>query len=156
MIEGQLDHMIDVDGYALALDRAYEPDDHLWVQESEGGHVRVGIDSLGIETSGTLAQLAFAPVGTVVARGEPFGSLEAAKFVGPLVAPVSGTVAAHNEEALADPSLVEQDPFGAGWLVELVPSALENELAALLRGDAVRPWFVGKLADYRVRGVIAE
>lgn len=147
---------VEVEGYVLALDRAYQPDDHLWVQPVEGGRVRIGLDPLGVETSGTLAQLAFAPAGTAVARGEPFGSLEAAKFVGPLVAPLSGTVAAHNERVLADPGLVEQDPLGDGWLVELEPSAPDEELALLLRGDAVVPWFAGKLADYRLRGVIAE
>lgn len=156
MIERQIDQLIEIDGYPLVLDRAYQPDDHLWVQPLEGGRVRIGMDPLGVETSGTLAQLAFEPVGATVARGEPFGSLEAAKFVGPLVAPISGTIAAHNDDALADPSLVERDPFGAGWLVELAPSALEEELGFLLRGDPVRPWFEGKLADYRLRGVIAE
>jgi glycine cleavage system H protein len=155
VIEGQLE-LVEVEGYALALDRAYQPDDHLWVQQLEDGRVRVGLDSLGVETSGTLAQLAFAPTGTAVARGEPFGSLEAAKFVGPLTAPLSGTVAAHNEAALADPGLVERDPYGDGWLVELAPSALDGELELLRSGDDVRPWFEDELAEYRLRGVIAE
>jgi glycine cleavage system H protein len=152
----QSDDLLEIEGYALALDRAYQPDDHLWVQPLDGGRARIGMDPLGVETSGTLAQLAFEPVGTTVASGEPFGSLEAAKFVGPLIAPISGTIAAHNFDALADPSLVERDPFGAGWLIEVASSALDAELALLLRGDAVRPWFEGKLADYRLRGVIAE
>jgi glycine cleavage system H protein len=152
----QLSDRVEIDGYVLALDRAYHPDDHLWVQLLGDGRARVGIDPLGIETSGTLAQLAFEPVGAAVGRGEPFGSLEAAKFVGPLVAPVSGTITAHNDDALADPSLVERDPLGAGWLVELAGPAIDDELALLVRGDGVRPWFEGKLGDYRLRGVIAE
>jgi len=157
MIERQqLADTIEVEGYLLALDRAYQRDDHLWVLALPDGRARIGIDPLGAETSGTLAQLAFAPVGTAIARGEPFGSLEAAKFVGPLTSPLSGTIGAHNERALADPSLVERDPFGDGWLVELVPSALAEELPLLLRGDGVAPWFAGKLDDYRLRGAIAE
>lgn len=151
-----LGEVVEVEGYALALDRAYQPDDHLWVQSLGSGRARIGIDPLGIETGGTLAQLAFAPVGAVVARGEPFGSLEAAKFVGPLVSPLSGTIAAHNEAALSDPSLAERDPLGEGWLVEIAPSQLDEDLARLVRGDAVAPWFRGKLADYRLRGVLAE
>jgi glycine cleavage system H protein len=157
MIEQQrLGEVVEVEGYTLALDRAYQPDDHLWVQPLESGRARIGIDPLGVETGGTLAQLAFAPVGTVVASGEPFGSLEAAKFVGPLVSPLSGTVAAHNKAALSDPSLAERDPFGEGWLVELAPTALDEDLARLVRGDAIAPWFRGKLADFRLRGVLAE
>jgi glycine cleavage system H protein len=156
MIERQLEQTVAVDGYEVVLDRAYDPESHLWVQRLDDARVRVGMDPLGVETSGTLAQLAFSPLGTDVTRGGPFGSLEAAKFVGPLVAPVSGTIAAHNEAALADPSVVERDPFGEGWLVELAVSALDSELALLVSGDAVRPWFEGELADYRLRGVIAE
>jgi glycine cleavage system H protein len=151
-----IEQTVVVDGYEVALDRAYDPENHLWVQQIDDALVRVGMDPLGVETSGTLAQVAFSPIGTEVARGAPFGSLEAAKFVGPLVAPVSGTVAAHNEAVLADPSLVERDPFGDGWLVELAAPALDEELAQLVTGEGVRPWFEGKLADYRLRGVIAE
>jgi glycine cleavage system H protein len=156
MIERQIDRPIEIEGYTLALDRAYHPDNHLWVLQLDDTRARIGMDPLGIETSGTLAQLAFEPVGTSVVRGEPFGSLEAAKFVGPLVAPVSGTIAVSNDDALADPSLVERDPFGRGWLVELTCPALGEELADLVGGEAVRPWFEARLADYRLRGVIAE
>ena len=49
------------------------------------GPGRIGMDALGIETSGTLAELSFVPVGTELTAGRPFGQLEAAKFVGPLV-----------------------------------------------------------------------
>ena len=146
-----------VAGYELALDRAYDPETHLWALLVEEGRARIGIDPLGVETSGTLAQLAFVPAGTEVRRGEPFGSLEAAKFVGPLVSPLSGTVVAVNAAALADPGLVERDPFGAGWLVELAPSDLEDELPALLRGAAeIAAWFAAKVDEYRLQGVLAE
>ena len=77
------------------------------------------MDALGVETSGTIAQLAFLPVGEQLKRGEAFGSLEAAKFVGPLTSPLSGTVTATNDAVVADPALVERDPYGDGWLVEL-------------------------------------
>ena len=66
-----------------------------------------------------MAPLAFLSVGEHLKRGEAFGSLEAAKFVGPLTSPLSGPVSAINEAVVADPSLVERDPYGAGWLVEM-------------------------------------
>ena len=81
----------EVSGFGVALDRAYDPAGHFWV--SAGGAVaRVGMDALGVETSGTIAQLAFLPIGEDLKRGEAFGSLEAGKFVGPLASPLSGTV----------------------------------------------------------------
>lgn len=148
---------VEAGGYALPLDRAYDPVTKLWVQLVEGGRARVGLDALELEVAGTLAQLELAPPGSEILRGEPFGSLEAAKFVGPLLAPVSGTVVAHNEAVLADPGLAEQDPLGAGWLVELVPSRLADELPELLQGDAaVAPWLGARVRKYRLEGSLAE
>ncbi|MGH8992110.1 MAG: glycine cleavage system protein H [Acidimicrobiia bacterium] len=148
---------IEVSGYTLALDRSYDPANHLWIQVLEPGRVRVGVDPLGVETSGTIAQLAFASPGELVLRNEPFGSLEAAKFVGPLLAPVSGTVTAVNHAAMADPRLVEGDPFGEGWLIELEPSDPGGELPLLVEGEErIRDWFAAELEDYRLKGLVAE
>jgi glycine cleavage system H protein len=121
-----------------------------------GDRARIGMDALGVETSGTLAQLAFLPVGEVLKRGEAFGSVEAAKFVGPLTSPLSGTVTATNGAVVADPSLVERDPYGAGWLVELT-LADPGELGELISGaDAIPAWFAAEVEDYRLKGVLAE
>ena len=112
--------------------------------------------SLGVETSGTLAQLAFLQVGASLKRGEAFGSLEAAKFVGPLASPLSGTLVATNDAVVADPALVERDPYGAGWLVE-IELADNSELGELISGaQVVRVWFEGEVEDYRMKGVLAE
>lgn len=157
MRETTASQRVEVRGYALALDRAYDPETHLWAQLLDGDRARIGMDPLGVETNGTLAQLAFEPVGTELCRGDPFGSLEAAKFVGPLVSPLSGVVARHNEAALADPGLVERDPLGEGWLVELDLSDVEAENALLLRdGDEIVRWFESELEEYRVQGILAE
>ena len=157
MSEEDTNRSVEVGGYTLALDRAYDPESHLWAQVLDGDLVRIGMDPLGVETSGTLAQLAFEPEGTRLRRGEPFGSLEAAKFVGPLVSPLSGTVARHNRAALNDPALVEHDPLGEGWLVELAPSDLASELTLLVRDeDEIARWFEATLEEYRVQGVLAE
>jgi glycine cleavage system H protein len=147
----------EIEGYRLAMERAYDPDTDIWVQVRRPGRVRLGIDPLGVETAGTLAQIALEPVGVTVARGQPLGTMEAEKFVGPLAAPLSGTVLARNEAAEADPGLVQRDPLGDGWLIELAPQDLSGEGALLIRGpDRIRDWFVAKVADYRLKGVLAE
>ena len=145
----------EVSGFGVALDRAYDPGGHFWVSAS-GTVARVGMDALGVETSGTIAQLAFLPVGEHLKRGEAFGSLEAAKFVGPLASPLSGVVTATNDAVVADPALVESDPYGDGWLVEL-SLADPGELGELISGaDAVAAWFAAEVEDYRLKGVLAE
>ena len=144
-------------GFPLALDRLYQADTHMWVQPSGPGHARIGMDPLGIETSGTLAQLSFLEVGAELTAGSPFGQLEAAKFVGPLISPVSGIVVAVNEAVLADPGLAERDPFGGGWLIEAELSDPDGELPGLLSDpDEITRWFAAKVEDYRLKGVIAE
>jgi len=148
--------IVEVAGFQVALDRAYDPAGHFWVSMVAADRARLGLDALGVETSGTIAQLAFLPVGEQLKRGEAFGSLEAAKFVGPLVSPVSGTVVASNDGVVADPALVERDPYGAGWLIE-VSMADTAELRDLISGSDVVPvWFAGEVEDYRLKGVLAE
>jgi glycine cleavage system H protein len=145
-----------VAGFGVALDRAYDPAGHFWVSTVSPTLARIGLDALGVETSGTIAQLAFVSVGEQLKRGEPFGSLEAAKFVGPLTSPLSGTVSAANDAVVADPALVERDPYGAGWLIEL-HLADPVELAQLVSGaETIRVWFEAEVEDYRLKGVLAE
>lgn len=149
--------VVDVKGFPLALDRRYHPGTHMWVQRTALDRARIGMDPLGVETSGTLAQLSFIAVGSELAAGRPFGQLEAAKFVGPLVSPVSGTVLAVNEAVADDPGLAERDPFGDGWLIEVVLSDAGGELPALLGDpDEITRWFAATVEDYRLKGVIAE
>ena len=149
--------LVEVGGFPLALDRLFDPDTHMWVLLTDPGRARIGMDPLGVETSGTLAQLSFVPAGAALVRGQPFGQLEAAKFVGPLVSPLSGTVLAANEAVAADPGLAERDPFGEGWLAEIAPDDLAGELPALLGDpDQIARWFAGKAEDYRLKGVIAQ
>ena len=149
--------LVRVHGFPLALDRLYQADTHMWVRLNTQGQATIGMDPLGIETSGTLAEFSFLAVGAELAAGRPFGQLEAAKFVGPLVSPVSGTVLAVNDAVLADPGLAERDPFAAGWLIEAELSDPQGELPSLLSDpEEITQWFAAKVEDYRLKGVIAE
>jgi len=88
--------------------------------------------------------------------GRPFGQLEAAKFVGPLVSPVAGTVTAVNHAVAADPGLAERDPYGEGWLIEArLTGPVREQTGLLADSEEIRRWFAAKLADYRLKGVIA-
>jgi len=135
-------------------DLFYDIDTHVWAERATPGSVRVGLDPLGAETSGDIVALSFHPDGTRVRRGEAFGSLEAAKFVGPLIAPVSGVIRTHNADALARPGHINRDPFGT-WLIELELDDA-GELAELLTGEAeVAAWFARERDRYRQKGMLA-
>jgi glycine cleavage system H protein len=146
-----------VDGYLVALDRRYHAETHMWVQLTGPARARIGMDPLGLETSGTLAQLSFVPVSTELTVGRPFGQIEAAKFVGPLVSPVSGVVMVVNDAVVVDAGLAERDPYGAGWLIEASLSDAAGDLPRLLVDPAdITAWFAAKIAGYRLKGVIAQ
>ena len=148
--------LVEVSGYALPLDRYYHRTDNLWVRV-EGELCRIGIDVLGQETSGDLAQLALVELGTELAAGMEMGTLEAQKFVGSLRAPISGTVVAVNGRLFDEPRLVNGDPFGEGWMLMVRPSShLNEELAAMASADEVTPWFSERVRECRLLGILAE
>lgn len=145
----------DVAGYDLVAGRRYDPDTHMWVDLTPDGRALIGIDPLGRETSGDVVALSLREPGTALRRGQPFGDLEAAKFVGPLIAPLSGEVVACNELVLADPGLLNSDP-ASNWLVTIQPLEIA-ELDGMLRGeDEVAPWFAAEVERFRRQGAIAE
>ena len=79
--------------------------------------------------------------GTAVTAGESFGEVESTKSVSDLFAPISGTVSAVNGDLDGDPQLVNSDPYGAGWLVDVQVSdvaELESAVSALLDAEAYR------------------
>ena len=140
----------------LPADRAYDAGQHLWVvYDAAANCATVGVDVLGQATMGDLAYLKLAPVGTAVRRGASAGSLEAAKMTGDVVSPLTGTVVAINEAALRDPSLVNHDPYGAGWLLMIAPADWAGESGALVAGAAVAGWASSEIARYREEGWLA-
>lgn len=149
------EHAFTVENYALRADRRYDPDRHLWVHLVDAAVARVGLDPLGRETSGDIIAISLLEAGARVGQGSELGSIEAAKFVGPLESPLTGTVRARNDEVLARPGLLNDDPLGH-WLVELAVE-VPAELDRLLEGeDQVAPWFAAEVARFRARGAIAR
>jgi glycine cleavage system H protein len=144
-------------GFIIRTDLAYDLDHHLWV-DIAGSHqvVRVGMDPLGVETSGPLAQLVLHAPGVDYLQGQTVGSLEAEKYVGPVVTPLSGRVIAVNPHVAEHPGLVARDPYGEGWLFELASTRV-SELAGLVTGEEqVTTAFKERIRRYRIEGVLAE
>jgi len=122
-------------------DRHYDRTHHLWALRDEGSrHVRIGMDSLGLSSLGDLAYVSLAEAGTRVQRGDPIGTLEAAKMATTIAAPVSGTIVRRNDEVLKDPLRVNAEPYGSGWLVEIDPGDWEREAMDLVSGAGIDEW----------------
>ena len=114
--------------------------EHEWVHRTGADTVRVGITDFAQEALGDVVFVQLPEVGTAVSAGESFGEVESTKSVSDLYAPLSATVVAVNTELEGNPQLVNSDPYGQGWLLELRASGdtLDEGLAALLDSDAYR------------------
>jgi glycine cleavage system H protein len=88
----------------------------------EGSDIVVGVSDHAQEALGDIVFVEMIEVGKKVAQGEAMGVVESVKAASDIYAPVSGVVAAVNEALQGDPSLVNKDPFGAGWLARITPS----------------------------------
>ncbi len=99
--------------------------DHEWVEDSIPA--TIGITDTATEALGDIVYLELPSVGEVVTAGAVIGEVESTKSVSELFSPVSGTVTEVNHAAVDDPSIVNEDPYGEGWLVKVQVSA-EGEL----------------------------
>jgi glycine cleavage system H protein len=107
--------------------------EHEWVKSGEGP-VRVGITDFAQDALGDIVYVQLPEVGSVVRAGDACGELESTKSVSDLFAPVNGTVRAVNEALADQPDLINTDPYGEGWLLDIeVEDAAEVE--ALMDAD---------------------
>jgi glycine cleavage system H protein len=102
--------------------------EHEWVQVV-GDHLRIGITDYAQEALGDIVFVTLPTVGTELTAAQSFGEVESTKSVSDVYAPLAGTVTARNEALDANPELVNSDPYGEGWMVEIAPA--EGIAAAL-------------------------
>jgi glycine cleavage system H protein len=115
--------------------------DHLWARPgTDAGLVRVGVTGFAQQSLGDVVDVTLPEPGDTVTAGEACGDIESVKSLSDLVAPVTGTVRARNDDLASAPELVNTDPYGQGWMfeVETDPTTLGRQLAALMDADAYR------------------
>jgi len=125
-----LQFTVDKFTFTIPTDRRYHPDG-LWVQE-RAGRLVIGVSDYFQQRGGDAAFVELSPPGTTVVRGDRFGAVETIKVDQELVAPVSGVIAEVNERLEQEAELINQDPYGAGWLVVLEPDSWPAEKDDLL------------------------
>ena len=102
--------------------------EHEWVLV-EGDTATVGITAYAADKLGDVVYVDLPKVGSDLAEGSVVGEIESTKSVGELFAPVNGIVVEANEAVVADPSIVNSDPFGDGWLIKVQYTALPTLLS---------------------------
>jgi glycine cleavage system H protein len=100
------------------LDNLVYTSDHEWLR-AEGDEAYVGVSDFAQGELGDIVFIEVETVGEELAKGESFGTIEAVKTVSDLFMPVSGEVLEFNEALNTNPELVNQDPYGKGWIVKI-------------------------------------
>jgi glycine cleavage system H protein len=135
-----------VKGCNLPDDLLYDVENQIWFKELGDGTVRLGMTSVATAMAGRL--VAFTPkgVGKEVKAGKSCATVESGKWVGPAKTAAGGAVVAVNEAVVATPSLVNDDPYGNGWLIVLKPEEWDSVKAALVPGAQVAGPYEAKMS----------
>ncbi|WP_263786161.1 glycine cleavage system protein GcvH [Salinibacter grassmerensis] len=115
-------------------DDLYYTDDHEWLRV-ENGTATVGITDFAQSELGDIVFVELEPEGTELGQDDIFGTVEAVKTVSELYMPAGGTITAINEELELAPEVVNEDPYGDGWMIE-IELAAPDEAEELMGADA--------------------
>jgi len=124
--------------FRVASDRLYSPDGvwAFWVESQGNGQVRIGLTDYLQQLNGDVAFVHVKPVGTKVAVGDEIAELETIKATVSLLSPISGTVVEVNPDLDLSPEVVNQEPYGKGWVAVLETTNWESDRAKLLDPQA--------------------
>jgi len=127
-----------IKGYNMP-DELYYHEEHSWARV-EGNRVTVGMDDLFQKEAGDIVFVDLPDEEDEVEQGEVCGKIQSRKWIGKLCAPVSGEIVEINEELEDDTGLINQDPYGKGWILVIEATDVENELTNLMHGDSLLPF----------------
>ena len=130
--------MVKVEDYEVPENLSYHKE-YLWAKK-EDGKVKIGMIDFAQKQLNDIVFVELPGVGDSITQNEPFGTLESVKAVSDLVAPLSGTIEAINEELESKPELLNEDPYGEGWLLIVAPTNLDVDLKVLLDFKAAVEW----------------
>jgi glycine cleavage system H protein len=126
--------MAAVEGCNIPENLYYWIEKHVWVK-SEETVVLIGLSDVAQSLAGKIIVVNLKATGKTLARGKSGGTLESGKWVGSIPTPVAGEVIEVNQAVKANPGLVNDDPYGQGWLLKIKPSNWEEDKILLATGE---------------------
>ena len=130
--------MVKVDDFEVP-EGLYYHKEYLWAR-IENGKVRIGMTDYAQKQLREIVFVELPSVGDTITKDEPFGTVESVKAVSDLIAPISGTIEEVNEELDAKPELLNEDPYGEGWILVVTPTDLEAELKEIMDFNTAVEW----------------
>lgn len=137
---------MDIQGYNIPEDLMYDKH-HFWVKK-EGDLLVMGMNDFAQKLAGEIVFIQLPDDGKKIKLGKKFAKVESGKWLGKVFAPVAGTIDCVNEELEANPGLVNEDCYGAGWMYKIKPDS-EEGLDELIQGaDALTDWINAEVEKY--------
>ena len=130
--------MVKVGAYEVP-EGLYYSKDFEWIK-IEGDKVRMGLTDYAQKTLREIVYAELPNAGGDIKQSEPYGTVESVKAVSDLVAAITGTIEEVNDEVQSKPELLNEDPFGKGWLLMVKPVNLQADLANLMDFNAAVEW----------------
>ncbi len=115
---------------------------HLWVQQDDSKEMIIGVTDYAQEQLGQVVYVDYPEPGTEIQQGAAFGTIESAKTASDLIAPISGVITAVNDKLRQEPWLVNEDPYGQGWILRLA-SSNNAEFSELMDSKAYLDFLLG-------------
>ena len=128
-----------IEGFNMP-DELYYHTEHSWAKLEGDGKVRIGMSDFFQQQAGNVVYVDLPDEGDEVEQGEVCGKVQTRKWIGKLVAPISGEIIEVNEEVNDDNTIINKDPYGKGWVLVVEASNLDADLANLIHGDKVPEW----------------
>ena len=134
-----------VRGCHLPDELLYDVENHIWFQEVGDGNVKLGMTAVAAAMAGQV--VAFTPkrVGRSVRAGKSCATVESGKWVGPAKSAAGGEVVEVNSAMVDEPSTINEDPYGKGWMVILSPEDWDDVKATLVLGSDVSASYEAKM-----------
>ena len=126
--------MTDIRGCNIPDDLYYWVEKHAWARDDGSGELTVGITDVAQHLAARVVAITTKKVGRTVERGQSVATIESGKWVGPVPSPINGDIVEVNEALAADPTLVNSDPYGAGWVVRMKATIWSVQRAELHTG----------------------
>jgi glycine cleavage system H protein len=108
---------------------------HTWARRDPDGTVTIGITDVAQHLAKSIISATPKEAGKPVKKGKSAGTVESGKWVGPVTAPVNGTITEVNAALKSKPGLLNTDPYGEGWFVKIKPDNWEADAADLVTGE---------------------
>lgn len=138
---------MEIEGYNMPDDLYYD-ENHYWIRD-EGDLLVMGMDDFAQKMAGEIVYVQLPEEGKSLKAGKKLAKVESGKWLGKINSPVDGELAAVNEELETNPSLINEDCYGKGWMYK-IRTADKSLLANLIKGpEAVKQWVLADIEKYK-------